>query len=225
MNYTYEQDIFSTAHGDLIITFFGHGSLMFSHMRRYFYIDPFSEVANYNSLPKADLILLTHDHYDHLDQKAIQAIKVASTHMLLTEQCARKLDEGEVMSYGDKVDTMGTNIEAVPAYNIVHKRPNGEPFHPKGDGNGYILTLAGKRIYIAGDTEDIPEMADVKNIDIAFLPMNLPYTMTPEMAARAARMVMPKVLYPYHFGETDTSMLTHLLADVPQIDVRIRSMA
>jgi len=118
----------------------------------------------------------------------------------------------------------GLKIEAVPSYNIVHKRDTGQPFHPKGVGNGYIITFGDKRVYVAGDTENIPEMKGLKNIDIAFLPMNLPYTMTPEMVADAAKVFKPKILYPYHFGETDTSKVVSLLKGTPEIEVRIRKM-
>jgi len=119
----------------------------------------------------------------------------------------------------------GIKIEAVPAYNIQHKRDNGEPFHPKGMGNGYILTFGELRVYIAGDTENIPEMKEIKDIDIAFLPMNLPYTMTPEMVAEVARIIKPKLLYPYHFGNTDTNKLIDLLKNDKYIDVRIRKLS
>jgi L-ascorbate metabolism protein UlaG (beta-lactamase superfamily) len=118
----------------------------------------------------------------------------------------------------------GIAVEAVPAYNLRHERSPGVPFHPKGRGNGYVVTMAGLRVYVAGDTENVPEMRDLKGIDVAFLPMNLPYTMTPEMAADAALMVRPRILYPYHFGETDTSRLVALLAGHPEIEVRIRDM-
>ena len=112
----------------------------------------------------------------------------------------------------------------VLAYNIVHKRDTGQPFHPKGVGNGYIITFGDKRVYVAGDTENVPEMKGLKSIDIAFLPMNLPYTMTPEMVADAAKAFKPKILYPYHFGETDTSKVVSLLKGTPEIEVRIRNM-
>ena len=115
-------------------------------------------------------------------------------------------------------------IEAIPAYNLVHKRDNGQPFHPKGVGNGYIITFGDKRVYVAGDTENIPEMKSLQEIDCAFLPMNLPYTMTPEMVADAAEAFRPKILYPYHFGDTDTSQLLKLLQDQKEIEVRIRNM-
>ena len=115
-------------------------------------------------------------------------------------------------------------VEAVPAYNLEHKRPDGKPFHPKGEGNGYVLTFGGKRVYVAGDTENIPEMEALRDIDIAFLPMNLPYTMTPEMVAAAARAFKPKVLYPYHYGDTDPQKLVDLLKDLPAVEVRVRDL-
>ena len=118
----------------------------------------------------------------------------------------------------------GLKIEAVPAYNLLHKRDTGQPFHPRGAGNGYVVTFGDKRVYVAGDTEDIPEMKELKGIDIAFLPMNLPFTMTPEMVATAAKMMKPKILYPYHYGNTDVSKLLDLLKDNKDIEVRIRKM-
>jgi L-ascorbate metabolism protein UlaG (beta-lactamase superfamily) len=117
------------------------------------------------------------------------------------------------------------SVEAVPAYNLKHGPSAGAVFHPKGEGNGYVLTFGGKRFYVAGDTEGTPEMAALKNIDVAFLPMNLPYTMTPEMVADAARMFKPRILYPYHYGNTDTSKLVELLKADKGIEVRIRKMA
>jgi L-ascorbate metabolism protein UlaG (beta-lactamase superfamily) len=128
------------------------------------------------------------------------------------------------MKNGEMKTEDGLQIEAVPAYNLVHLRPGGEPFHPKGDGNGYIITFGGKRVYVAGDTENTPEMKALKNIDIAFLPMNLPYTMKPEMVGDAARAFKPKILYPYHYGSTDTGRLVDLLKDSPEIEVRIRKL-
>jgi L-ascorbate metabolism protein UlaG (beta-lactamase superfamily) len=143
---------------------------------------------------------------------------------LLTESCAKSLDGGKVMKNGDATTVDGIRIEAVPAYNRAHMRKPGVPFHPKGEGNGYILTFGDKRIYVAGDTENIPEMKRLTGIDVAFLPMNLPYTMTPEMAADAALALSPKILYPYHYGDTDTGKLVELLKDHPEIEVRIRHL-
>ena len=128
------------------------------------------------------------------------------------------------MKNGDVQTVNGLKIDAIPAYNLVHKRDNGQPFHQKGVGNGYIITFGDKRVYVAGDTENTPEMKSLREIDCAFLPMNLPYTMTPEMVADAAKAFRPKILYPYHFGNTDTSKLLKLLQDQKEIEVRIRNM-
>jgi L-ascorbate metabolism protein UlaG (beta-lactamase superfamily) len=220
----FETDIFKTSAGDLKVTFIGHGTLVFNFGGKVIHVDPYSDVADYNSVPKADLILLTHEHRDHLDLKALNAVRTEKTVVVLTETCAQQVQGEVVMMNGDLKTVEGLKIEAVPAYNIVHQRDTGQPFHPKGAGNGYIITFGDKRVYVAGDTENIPELKDLKNIDIAFLPMNLPYTMTPEMAADAAKAFKPKILYPYHFGETDTSKVVSLLKGTPEIEVRIRKM-
>jgi L-ascorbate metabolism protein UlaG (beta-lactamase superfamily) len=220
----FEKDIIKTPSGDLEITFIGHGSLMLRFGGLIIHIDPFGRLADYAALPKASLIFITHDHQDHLDPEALQKISGKNTTIILTEKCADKIKQGIIMKNNEVKTIKGILVEAVPAYNLVHKRDNGELFHPKGDGNGYVLTFGGKRVYIAGDTENTPEMKSLKNIDCAFLPMNLPYTMTPEMVADAAKAFKPKVLYPYHFGGTDTSRIVELLKDVPEIEVRVRKM-
>jgi L-ascorbate metabolism protein UlaG (beta-lactamase superfamily) len=142
----------------------------------------------------------------------------------MTETCAQQLTGGVVMKNGDTQMLEGLKIEAVPAYNLVHMRSEGKPFHPKGEGNGYIITFGDQRVYLGGDTENTPEVKKVEKIDVAFLPMNLPYTMTPEMVADAAKAFKPKILYPYHFGETDTTKLLAWLKDTKGIEVRIRKM-
>jgi L-ascorbate metabolism protein UlaG (beta-lactamase superfamily) len=220
----FEKDVITTSAGNLEITFIGHGSLILTFGGKVIHIDPFGQVADYVKLPKADLILLTHEHGDHLDPGALQKVRTDKTVLILTQKCAEKVTDGTVMKNGDIMTVMGIKIEAVPAYNVVNKRPDGQAYHPKGDGNGYVLTFGDKRIYIAGDTENIPEMKAQKSIDYAFLPMNLPYTMTPEMVADGAKAFMPKVLYPYHFGDTDTSRLVALLKNTQGIEVRIRKM-
>jgi len=220
----FETDTLQTSAGDLKITFLGHGTLMLNFGGKIIHVDPYGDVADYKKLPKADLILITHEHKDHLDAKALGPIRKDKTVVVANPTSAKQVEGAMVMKNGDVKTVEGLKIEAVPAYNIVHKRDTGEPFHPKGIGNGYVITFGDKRVYIAGDTENIPELKDRKNIDIAFLPMNLPYTMTPEMVADAARAFGPKILYPYHFGETDTSKLVNLLKDTPGIEVRIRKM-
>jgi L-ascorbate metabolism protein UlaG (beta-lactamase superfamily) len=220
----FETDVLPTSTGDLSITFLGHGSLLITFSGMNIYVDPFGEVADYSKLPKADIVLVTHEHGDHFDQQALASVRTASTLLVLTPACAQHVTGGLVMRNGDVQTVTGLHVEAVPAYNLVHKREDGQPFHPKGVGNGYILTFAGTRLYVAGDTENIPEMKALKNIDIAFLPMNLPYTMTPEMVGDAAKAFRPRILYPYHFGNTDTGKLVELLKDEKDIEVRVRKL-
>lgn len=220
----HEEDLIPTASGDLKITFLGHGTLMFTFGDKVIHVDPWQEQADYRQLPKADLILITHEHFDHLDPEAIKILRQDSTIVIGTAACQSRVPGLKVMKNGDRLTVLGLEIEAVPAYNLKHKRPDGNPFHPKGSGNGYVITFANKRVYVAGDTENIPEMKNLKNIAIAFLPMNLPYTMTPEMVAEAARWIRPAILYPYHYGETEVSRLIDLLKDTPEIEVRVRRL-
>jgi len=197
---------------------------MFAFDGKVIHVDPVSREADYARMPRADLILVTHEHGDHLDTKAINILRKEGTRLVLTKACASRVSGGLVMKNGDVQTVLGLKIEAVPAYNIVHMRSGRTPYHPKGQGNGYVITFADKRVYVAGDTENTPEMKRLKNIDIAFLPMNLPYTMTPQMVADAAKAFEPKILYPYHYGQTDPQKLVDLLKDSEDIEVRIRKM-
>lgn len=219
-----ETDTIKTSQGDLVISFLGHASLMMVHGGKTIHIDPVSSEADYGKLPKADLILMTHDHYDHLDLKAISVIQNASTKIVGTPDVAKQIPGVLILKNKEAKTVDGLKIEAVPAYNMKHMREPGQPYHPKGAGNGYILHFGDTRVYIAGDTENTPEMKQLTGIDIAFLPMNLPYTMTPEMVADAAKAVKPKILYPYHYGDTDTAKLVALLKDEKGIEIRIRKM-
>jgi len=221
---TFKTDTLQTSLGNLKITFIGHSTLMLTFNGKIIYTDPISQVADYTRLPKADLILITHEHSDHLDPNAVKILRTDKTTAILTEACAEKLAGGTIMRNGDVQNIIGVTIEAVPAYNIVFKRKNGEPFHPKGRGNGYVISFGDKKVYIAGDTENIPEMKNLTGIHVAFLPMNVPYTMSPEMAADAARTLKPKIVYPYHYGKTDPTRLAELLKDEKNIEVRIRKM-
>lgn len=216
-------DDIPTSTGTVRITFIGHGSLMLTHGNTVIHVDPFSQQANYAALPKASLILVTHEHFDHLDQQAIARLRTDTTVIVAPPVCADALKHAVILRNGERTAHGGISIEAVPAYNIKHERAPGKPFHPRGVGNGYILTFGDTRIYIAGDTENTPEMKALTNITVAFLPMNLPYTMTPEMVADAARAFKPKILYPYHYGDTDPARLTALLKG-SGIDVRIRPL-
>jgi len=218
-----EQDVIKTETGDLKITFIGHGTLMFEYQGKVIHVDPVSREGDYSKLPKADIVLITHEHGDHLDPKALGMIRKDATKIVLTKACAETVSGGTIIQNGETRTVDGLKIEAVAAYNIVHKRSDGQPFHPKGVGNGYVVHFDKTRVYVAGDTENIPEMALLKKIDIAFLPMNLPYTMTPEMVAAAAKVFEPKILYPYHYGQTDPNALVTLLKD-SKIEVRVRKL-
>lgn len=220
----YETDSIATSKGDLRITFIGHGTLMFEFDHQIIHVDPVSSYGDYAKMPKADLILITHEHRDHLDPDAIEKIRQKETRIIVSPSCAGRLEDAVVLKNGDATSVIGLEIRAVPAYNIVHERENGQPFHPKGEGNGYVITFGDKKIYVAGDTENIPEMKSLSNIHCAFLPMNLPYTMTPAMTADAARSFQPDILYPYHFGESNTAELERILKDDNHIEVRIRKM-
>lgn len=217
-------DSYDTGVDSLYVTLVGHGSLMFEYKGKIIQVDPYSSVANYSKLPKADLILITHEHADHLDQNAIDAVKKNDTKYIVSKICNEKLGYGNIIGNGDKVEWEGISIEAVPAYNIINKKPSGEHYHPKGQGNGYILTFDALHVYIAGDTENISEMDLLKGtIDIAFLPKNLPYTMSDEMFIDAAKKVSPRYLYPYHFSEFDETKINKAL-DGTNIKLVIRPM-
>ena len=217
-----EHDTFPLSRGELKIYFVGHGTLMLSYDGFIIHVDPVSEYADYTTMPKADVILVTHQHFDHLEKEAVEAVCTDTTGIFLDSESAGILGTGTVIRNGDTVTiTPDIGLRAVPAYNTTEDRTT---FHPKGRDNGYILSFEGLTVYIAGDTEPIPEMADLGRIDIAFLPMNQPYTMTPRQAAEAAATIKPGILYPYHYGSTDTGILVRLMGSSPT-EVRIRPLA
>ena len=222
---TYEVETFFTRGGlPVAITLIKHGTLAIRYNGRTVHIDPvggYGKPTDYASeFPKADVVIVTHEHGDHFDKTAIAALMDKGTTQIVTNaRCAEMLGYGTVMANGDTITILGdVRLDAVPAYNCTEGRTH---FHPKGRDNGFVLTLDGLRIYIAGDTEDIPEMAGLKDIDVAFLPVNQPYTMTVEQCVRAAKTLSSRVLIPYHFSQTDLSALPGLL---PSIDVRLRQM-
>ncbi len=227
MENNFTRDVFDTGNGDLSISFIGHGTLMFEYNEMVIHIDPTMREADYAKMPDADLILITHNHGDHLDLTAINHILKEDCPVIMTQSCINQLEDFKgavIMKNGDQKTIKGISIDAIPAYNIKHKRSNGQAFHPKGDGNAYVLGIGKMKVLIGGDTENVPEIKALKDIDIAFLPMNLPYTMTPEMVADAARAMQPKILYPYHFGNTDPQKLVSLLQDEKNIEVRVRDL-
>jgi L-ascorbate metabolism protein UlaG (beta-lactamase superfamily) len=220
----FKEDTFAPSPLPLKITFISHSTLMLTYGETVIHVDPVTEYADYASMPKAGIVLVTHEHSDHLDTKAVAAVRTDSTTIIVGPKCGGKVQGSTVLRNGDSRAAKGIRVEAVPAYNVVHMRSPGAPFHPKGDGNGYVLTLGTRKLYIAGDTENTREMKALKGIDIAFLPMNLPYTMTPEMVFDAALAFRPKILYPYHCGDTDTALLQTLMGGARDVEVRFRGM-
>jgi L-ascorbate metabolism protein UlaG (beta-lactamase superfamily) len=239
-------DVIRTAEGkDLKITFFGHGSIAFEYEGRHIYVDPVSDYADYSALPKASLILVGHEHGDHLDPGAISALSTPVTFIIGNGTAISSLGRGSVLEHGEPSqikmmtseefysdedsDSPGSmileEVEAVAAYNTSPEKLN---FHPKARlHNGWIVTFGGTRIYVAGDTEPIPEMGSLGKIDIAFLPVNLPYTMTEEQAAQAVKTIRPAIFYPYHYGgtdhKTDLEKLARLLEGTG-VEMRIRPL-
>jgi len=221
---THPADVVPTSGGDLTLTFIGHGTLMFQYQGKVIHVDPVSREADYTTMPDGNLVLVTHEHGDHLDAEAIREVTGADTEIIVSPSCEGQLAGATVLENGESMVAAGLTIEAVPAYNLVHMRSEGQPYHPKGSGNGYIINFGDTRVYVAGDTENTPEMKALEDIDIAFLPMNLPYTMTPEMVADAARAFRPRILYPYHMGETDPGKLLTLLQGEDWLEIRIRDV-
>ena len=215
----------------LVITLIKHGSLEFAYKGMSIQVDPVSGYGKNTDyakeFPKADAILITHEHGDHLDKNAITALSSDKTEIILNAKSQQQIGLGRVLANGEfcTLFPVGISVWAVPAYNTT---PGREQFHPKGNGNGYLLSFLGSlSAYVAGDTEDIPEMVDIPKIrpamriSVAFLPVNQPYTMTVDQCVNAAKMINPEVLIPYHFSQTDLSGLADRL---PEMKVLLRDM-
>lgn len=204
---------FITPLGTISIIIIGHSSMLIQWNGNNIFTDPYSKVASYANQPKANLVLITHDHYDHMDQTALKQITDDKTIFVTSQNVQKSINEANALKQGDEFDYKGLKIKAVYAYNIVQKREDGKPFHSRGEGNGYILNFGGYRIYVAGDTELIPEMKELGAIDIAFLPKNLPYTMSDEMFIEAVKTIKPKVVFPYHYFELDEEAIKSKLPE------------
>lgn len=210
--------IFRTLLGTLTLVPTGHGAVFFKLNELVFYIDPYSETTDYSTFPKADMVLFTHDHYDHYDPKALKHLVTDKTEFIGPKcvEAHRALDK--TLNNGDSCLWNGITIKAVPAYNIINKKPDGRPYHPKGYGNGYILTFGDFVVYVAGDTELIPEMTRLGHIDVAVLPKNLPYTMSDDQFVEAARLIGAPVVYPVHYFELDKEYLERQLGDTIKLN-------
>ena len=218
-------DHLSTTNGEFVLHAVNHASLVVGFGNRMIYVDPVGASSRYQGLAKADLILVTHAHTDHFSTTTLDAVRGAGAAILAPQvvyngmTASLKLLTG-VLTNGMTTNLLGFTIEAVPAYNLTSAN------HPKGVGNGYVLAAGGRRLYFAGDTEDIPEMRALQDIDAAFVPMNLPYTMTVEKAASAVREFHPAVVYPYHYSPSspasDVSLFKQLVGTDRGIEVRFR---
>lgn len=214
-------DVETTSAGNLTITPVGHGTAMLEFEGCIWYVDPWSQAGDLAALPKADVILITDIHGDHMDPAAIAAVRKESTVIIAPSAAAQTVTDAQTLTNGASTTLHGVQIDAIPMYNVQRGPSPGTLYHDKGRGNGYVLTMGDKRIYFSGDTEAIEEMRALENIDIAFVCMNLPYTMTPEEAAEGVKSFRPKVVYPYHYRGSDLGVFSQALAGQP-IEVRLR---
>ena len=218
-----QTDTIPTNRGELRITPVVHGSLMLQWDNKVIHIDPSGAVGgDFDGLPKADLILITDIHGDHMDRSKVDLLKKAGTVVVTSAAVKQTITEGQTITNGETKTFAGIQIEAVPAYNLVRGPQPGQLFHDKGRGNGYILTLGDKRLYVSGDTECVPEMKTLRNIDVAFVCMNLPYTMTPGEAAECVNGFQPKIVYPYHYGQSNLQEFSSAVQGTPGVEVRLR---
>jgi L-ascorbate metabolism protein UlaG (beta-lactamase superfamily) len=214
-------DVFPTSAGELRVTPIHHGTLRFDFGGKIIYVDPTAE-AKVAGMPKADFVFITDIHPDHFDPTGLYVLRKRSTVIVAPPVVAEKVNGALVMKNGETHSFDGFSVEAVPMYNRKRGPAAGQFYHDKGRGNGYVMTFGGKRAYLSGDTECIDEMKALKDIDVAFVCMNLPYTMPPAEAAECVKAFRPKVVYPYHYRGSDLEELTKPLAGEKGIEVRLR---
>ena len=217
-------DSVATEDGVLKILPINHATLALQWKDRTICVDPVGGAKAFQGLSKPDLIVLTDIHGDHLSKETLAELAGPDTKLIAPPAVAEQLppdlrNRATVVTNGQNEELWGIKIEAIPMYNLTPERLK---FHTKGRGNGYVLTFGGKRIYVSGDTEDIPEMLALKNIDVAFICMNLPYTMTVEQAARAVRAFKPRVVYPYHCRGSDLNKFKELVGTDAGVEVLLR---
>jgi len=206
-----QMQTFSTSAGEVRVTPLYHASVMIQAAGKTIYVDP-AKPAKLTGLPKADLILITHIHYDHFDPESIAALSKPGTVVIAPSSVVEKMPAAKAISNGQTQPWEQWTIEAVPAYNLVRGPAAGQLYHPKGRDNGYVLGFGGQRFYFSADTEGVPEMRALKNIDVAFVCMNLPYTMPPEEAAEAVKAFHPRVVIPYHYKGSNLELFKQKLA-------------
>lgn len=227
----FEEDTVKTSRGDLKITSIANYSVMFTYNGKVVAVDPVGRFADYSLLPKADLILVTHDGPNHLDPATVKALSTDKTKMVVCPNCSLYLPSGIVMINGETQTVAGFKIEAVPAYNIKGRGGNGKPVTPRESANGYVITFGDKRVYVAGETENVPEVKALKQIDIAFLPLNNTgitfalRTMTPAMFEDTVKAMRPKIVFPYAYGNNDPKELQNLAKDEQGVEVRVRGLS
>jgi L-ascorbate metabolism protein UlaG (beta-lactamase superfamily) len=205
---------FKTSGGPLAVTPVGHGSLLLEYGGRVIHVYPYSEVTDYAAQPDADRVRITHDHPNHYDQAALGAVSTATTRYVMSPTSAETFRRGErvsVMCTGDERTIGGITLQAVPAYNLVRGPEPGSRFHPEGRYDGYLATFGDFTVYVAGDTECIPAMSDLGGVDLAFVPINLPYTMPPEEAVGCIKFISPGVVVPYRQVESDPRVVADAL--------------
>ncbi len=212
---------FDSSLGEVRIFPLGHASLRVEVNDLVIHVDPWSNVADYSMQPDADLVMVTHAHPDHYDPAALDAITTDGTLVVMDGTSASQFGgEATALANGESLEFEGITVTAVPAYNVVRTRDDGNPFHAQGESNGYLLDFGDLRVHIAGDTECVPELAELGEVDVSFLPINLPFTMPPDEAAECFRTIAPTVAIPYHQGDSDPQVVADLLADT-DIDVRV----
>lgn len=211
--------VFETSAGTVRITPIYHASLLIQAAGKNIYLDP-AKPANFAGLPPADLILITDIHGDHMDPASISAISKAGTEIIAPPAVVKTVSAAQPISNGETKTWNDWTIEAIPMYNLKRGPSPGVLYHPKGRGNGYVLTYGGKRFYFSGDTENIPEMRALKDIYVAFVCMNLPYTMPPDEAAAAVKAFHPQIVIPYHYRGSDLSVFQNDLKGTG-IEVRL----
>ena len=217
----WQKDTLQTSKGDLEIEVIGHCFLHFRFNRMNIYVDPIPNVVDATILPKADLILVTHDHRDHLNTDLINFLSKPGTKVIASKSCISKMNFGQFLENGMQTTFNDIYIKAVPAYNVVNLRPDDIPYHPKGDGNGYFLVFGDKTVYISGDTEYIDEMRTFMKPDVAFITTMMPFTMDEDMFMKTVKRLKPKILYPLYYNINITDLKERLSTEMPGVTVRI----